>query len=157
MLIRRLVASIGIACLALTLILATANHRASSAARASQGCGDATLQGAYSAAFTTLSYQLKNPPTHPKPIGDFIPSSIQGVLLADGQGHFSTSGTTNFGGTYGRFSFHGRYVVNADCTGRFVGGNLVYDFTVHPDGSLVNGIEAEDGTVAVFTLARMDQ
>lgn len=157
MLIRRLVASIGISSLVLTVILATANHNASTAAKASQGCGDAALQGTYSGAFTTLAYQLKNPPRNPKPIGDFIPSSINGLVAFDGQGHFSATGTSNFGGTYGRFNFHGGYVVNSDCTGRLRGGGLVYDFTVHQDGSVMNGIQAEDGTVAAFTLTRMDQ
>src|SRR5215469_13505772 len=116
MFIRRFAISIAAAALALVAVLASTTHNASTVAKAS-GCDDSTIQGVYTGTWNVIAFSGKNPPTRPQLIGRFYPSSVNAVVSFDGGGNWASTGTTNFGGTYGPFNIHGPYSVRADCTG----------------------------------------
>jgi len=122
-------------------------------AHASASCDDSMVSGVYTALWTGLA--VNHPQAQPRRTDAFLPTSVNGIVFFDGSGHESATGWTSFGGTYGKFSFRGRYNVNPDCTGHiaFSQQGLSYDFILVQHGDVLNAIDAT-GTAAVFQLVR---
>src|SRR5580704_19613061 len=83
--------------------------------------------------------------------------SSSGHLIADGNGHFSGSETTDDGATLiENDTFTGTYTINNDCTGTAL-FNLANDNAVNVDinltnnGKMINLIETDDGSQVVGT------
>jgi hypothetical protein len=140
---------------AVALSVGVSSHSPATSATANMGCSDATVHGNYAGNWVALGFN-GSAPTTPAPITKFIPSSVNGTASFDGQGHWSATGTTNFGGIYGPFSIHGPYHVRTDCTGHFSEPGLAFDFIVFRHGDQLSVIES-DGQVAAFQLNRVDE
>ena len=143
----------GIAALVVALIavLGSVNQRTTPPAHAGQSCNDATVSGAYTALWPVIAISHRS--QKPQKIDAFIPASVDAIAFFDGSGHWSSTGWTSFGGTYGKFSIHGPYDVKPDCTGHFQEPGLAFDFIVLQHGDVLNAIDAT-GSAAVFQMVR---
>lgn len=106
--------------------------------------GDATLYGAYMAIGGGTAIGVG-------------PVAFVGKLTYDGKGHVTNPYTVSFAGAIYKLVDNGTYTVNSDCTGTYSSGDGTqhYNFVVNPDGSKVNFIETDAGTVISGTISRM--
>ena len=106
--------------------------------------GDATLHGAYMAigGGTVVGYG---------------PVSFIGKLTYDGQGHITKVSTVSIVGQIITSPDSPTYTVHSDCIGTHVSGDGTqhYNFVVSPDGSKLEFIETDAGTVITGTITRM--
>jgi len=142
----------GIAALVVALVamFGGIDKTATPAAHAGQSCNDSTVNGVYTALWTVNAIGLQ---TKPKRSDAFIPSSVDAIAFFDGSGHWSSTGFTSFGGTYGKFSIHGPYNVRPDCTGHFQEPGLAFDFIILQHGDVLDAIDAT-GSAGVFQMVR---
>jgi hypothetical protein len=83
------------------------------------------------------------------------PLTAVGWLFYDGTGNVVNGFTVSVNGVISRDTIFGPYTVNRDCTGstNLSGGH--YDFVVTPDGSRVNWIRTDPGSVFSGTEIRL--
>jgi hypothetical protein len=97
--------------------------------------GDATLHGAYMSrgGGTVIG------------VG---PVAFIGTLYLDGKGGVTNPFTISFAGSISRVVAPGTYAVKSDCTGTMtLAGANNFDFRVSPDGSKLDYIQTDAGTV----------
>ena len=95
-----------------------------SAQAKSKSCSNATLSGQYSAVLTGTVNGL--------------PFAALDIVISDGSGNISGSGTVVVNGVVMPTSFTATYTVNSDCTGSFVSNTgTTENITISRDGSEV--------------------
>jgi hypothetical protein len=108
--------------------------------------GDATLSGAYMSMGGGT-------------IVGVGPITFIGTIYFDGKGGIVNPFTASIAGSILRASATGTYTINSDCSGTdtlTVGANnMAYDIRVSPDGSKVDYIETDSGTVASGSASRL--
>jgi hypothetical protein len=105
--------------------------------------GDATLRGAYMSlgGGTVIG------------VG---PVAFIGTLYLDGKGGVTNPFTISFAGTISRVVAPGTYTLKSDCTGTMtLAGANNFDFRVSPDGSKLDYIETDAGTVISGSASRV--
>jgi hypothetical protein len=115
------------------------DHGSSAPAHAqSAECNTATLSGTYAALVRGYSIRGADGTPLPEP----VPRSAVNVLIADGEGNITRTGTLNVGGVVSPNPATGTYTVNPDCT-----------FTVtYPPMAVVTGVLLDGGRRA-FAIA----
>ncbi len=83
------------------------------------------------------------------------PLTAVGWLLYDGTGDVVNGFTVSVNGVISRSTISGTYTVNSDCTGSTYLSGGHYDFVVTADGSRVNWIRTDPGTVFSGTEIRL--
>jgi hypothetical protein len=85
------------------------------------------------------------------------PVAFVGKLTYDGNGNVTNPFTLSYAGTILQLTDYGTYVVNSDCTGTHTSGNgsQHYSFLVSPDGSKIDYIETDTGTVISGSASRV--
>jgi hypothetical protein len=116
--------------------------------KAQSSCFAGSLIGSYTYVFNGSYFDNNN---------NQFGYSSSGHLIADGNGHFSGSETTDDGATiYQNDTVTGTYSINADCSGSAT-FNLAQDNPLNVDlnltnnGRMINLIETDDGTQVVGT------
>ena len=107
--------------------------------------GDATLRGTYMS----------------KGGGSVVgvgPVAFIGTVYFDGKGGITNPFTVSFAGTISRVVGKATYTVNSDCTATFTTTDNTqhFDMRVSPDGSKVDYIETDAGTVISGSGSRMN-
>lgn len=84
------------------------------------------------------------------------PVTFVGEITYDGKGTSVNPFTASFNGAIFKGDAAATYTVNSDCTGSITtsDGSAHYDFVVSPDGSKVNFIETDTGSVVSGTIVR---
>ncbi|MBV8340773.1 MAG: hypothetical protein JO173_00165 [Gammaproteobacteria bacterium] len=87
------------------------------------------------------------------------PVAFIGRIHFDGKGNLTNPFTVSLGGTIRRAVAPGSYTVNDDCSGTFLLETPIgphhYDLRVMPDGSKVDYIETDSGTIISGGASRM--
>jgi hypothetical protein len=84
------------------------------------------------------------------------PVAFVGTLYLDGKGGVTNPFTISFAGTISRVVAPGTYTVNGDCTGTMtLAGTNNFDFRVSPDGSKLDYIQTDAGTVISGSASRV--
>lgn len=87
------------------------------------------------------------------------PVAFIGTIYFDGKGGVVNPFTASFAGTILRADATGTYSVNSDCTGTNTltvnGANQTFDIRVSPNGSKVDYIETDTGTVISGSASRV--
>ena len=116
--------------------------------KAQSGCSVQSMTGSYTYLLNGSYFDSQN---------NEYGYSSSGHLIADGNGHFSGSETTDDGATLiENDQFTGTYTINNDCSGTAL-FNLVHDNAVNVDmnltnnGKVINLIETDDGSQVVGT------
>ena len=106
--------------------------------------GDATLRGAY------MSMGGGS-------VVGGVAVAFIGTVYFDGKGGITNPYTVSFGGTISRVVGKATYSVKSDCTATFttVDGTQHFDMRVSPDGSKVEYIETDAGTVISGSASRV--
>ena len=106
--------------------------------------GDATLRGAY------MSMGGGS-------VVGVGPVAFIGTVYFDGKGGITNPYTVSFAGTISRVVGKATYSVKSDCTATFttVDGTQHFDMRVSPDGSKVEYIETDAGTVISGSASRV--
>jgi hypothetical protein len=125
------------------LLIAVARAPQARAGDAEAQCpgGDATLRGGYMSmgGGTIVS------------VG---PVAFIGTVYFDGKGGVVNPFTISIAGAISREDVTATYTVKSDCTGTFNGANN-FDIRVSPDGSKVDYIETDTGTVVSGSASRV--
>ena len=116
--------------------------------KAQSGCSVQSMAGAYTYVLNGSYFDNQN---------NQYGYSSSGHLIADGNGHFSGSETTDDGATlYQNDTVTGTYAINSDCSGSatftLTSDNPVnVDLNLTNNGKIINLIETDDGSQIVGT------
>lgn len=84
--------------------------------------------------------------------------AFQGTVYLDGKGGVTNPFTASFAGTIVRVVAPGTYTLESDCTGTMtLGGVDHFDLRVSPDGSRVDYIKTDSGTIVSGTASRVER
>jgi hypothetical protein len=84
------------------------------------------------------------------------PITFQGTVYLDGKGGVTNPYTASFAGTIVRVVAPGTYTVESDCTGTMTLGGVDHlDIRISPDGSRIDYIKTDAGSIVSGSATRM--